>query len=90
MDNDWKIIGIVTAALAGVYGWLIKHMSNNTRHPSKENIVFKDVCESERRRIDDCIESAEKRTEQRFIEVKQDMKDGFGRLESLIKNHGRS
>lgn len=86
MNNDIKIFGIVTVAIAGVYGWLLKHLSNTKKHPCKDDIVFKDVCESERKRLDDCIETVVKRSDERHKELKEDMKAEFAEVKELIRN----
>ena len=81
------LIGIF-GAIIGVYVWVARHITARKKHPCADNVVYRDVCESERRRIDDCIEGAERRTEQRFKEVKDDMRNGFNEVKELIKNGG--
>jgi len=54
--NDWKIIGPILAGLVGLYGFVLKHLSNTDRHTDKKDIVYKDVCKAERNRLEDCIE----------------------------------
>lgn len=79
------LIGIF-GAIIGVYVWVARHIAARKKHPCSDDLVFRDVCESERRRIDDCLEGAERRTEQRFKEVKEDMKTGFTEVKDLIRN----
>lgn len=67
------------ALIAGVYGWLLKHLSNSKKHPCGDNLVYKDVCEANRDCIEAKIDGLQKVIETRF--------DG---LENLIKNGGRS
>jgi len=86
---EYKMLMVVLgvfAAIIGCYLWMAKHITNSKKHPCKEDIVYRDVCEAERGRIEDCVESELKNVNRRLDEQRSDMKDGFSRLESLIKN----
>lgn len=87
--NDLRIVGPIIAALVGLFGWLLKHLSNSDKHPCKRDIVYKDVCKSERKRLDDCIEGAIKRSDERHAELKADMKAEFAEVKDLIRANGR-
>ncbi len=82
-------IGIGTAII-GVYLWVARHITNSNRHPSRKDIVFKDVCESEKKRIEDCIESEAKLSKERFDTLVKKVDDGFRDIKVLIRNGGRS
>lgn len=86
-DIDSKILIGVFGLIAGVWGWLLKHCSNSRKHPCADNLVFKDVCRSERKRIDDCMESEIEERKERYKELKEDINNRFDRLEELIKNN---
>ena len=60
MDNTTIIalLGLMITLVGGVWVCVIKHLGNGNHHPSKKDIVYKDVCSSERQRIEDCIENA--------------------------------
>lgn len=79
---DVKLIALIVMPILGFIGWVTKHMTNSKKHPCKSDIVFKDVCEAKQ----DCIESEIKNINNRLDDIKVDMKDGFGRVERLIKN----
>lgn len=72
---DWRVIAAIIAAFTGVYGWLLKHLSNSKKHPCADDIVFEKNCEARR----DCIESS--------VEgLKEYSKERFDRIEELIKD----
>ncbi len=79
---DIKIIALITAPTLAFVGWVTKHITSSQKHPCKKDIVFKEVCDAKQ----DCIESEIKNVNNRLDELKTDMKEGFRRLESVIKN----
>lgn len=83
-------VGIGTMII-GVYVWVAKHISNTRKHPCKDNIVFRDVCEERGKaneqaheHLKEGIENAIKRSDEQHVELKSDMKNGFAKLETLI------
>jgi hypothetical protein len=78
---------LITMALAFA-GCLGKHLINSQKHPCKKDIVFKEVCQSDMKGLEDCVESEIKNLNNRITELKQDVKDGFAGLQNLIKNGG--
>lgn len=76
MDN--KVIIAIFAPILGIFGWLLKHMSNPKKHPCSDDIVYKEVCEAKR----DCIE-AKIDGLQKVIETR------FDSLEDLLKKGGK-
>lgn len=81
MEIETKaIIGICV----GIVAWVTKHITNSKKHPCKSDIVFKDVCEAKQ----DCLENELKNINNRVGELKDDMKNGFDRVENLIRNGG--
>ena len=89
---------IVSAAVAigtaifGVYVWVGKHISNSKKHPCKDDMVFKEVCEERGKANDQAhehlkegIENAIKRSDEQHNELKVDMKAGFTKIEMLIR-----
>lgn len=83
MEVFWKVlIGAIIAifaAIIGVYEALRKHTSSPKKHVCSDDVVFRDVCDSEKKRIEDCIEATFK-----ILTTKLD--EGFKRVEGLIKN----
>jgi len=75
MDNDWKVIAFVSTAIIGVYGWLIKHLSNSRKHPCADNLVFKDVCQAQRDCIETSVSSLKELIEQRFDHLEKTIND---------------
>ena len=65
-----------------LFGFTLKHAINGDRHPKKSDVVFKDVCDAERRAITDAFMSMAKRID----DLKESNKDRFDRLENLINN----
>lgn len=56
------------------------------------SVVSKEICDEIQKKnaviianLEDCIEGAEKRTENRFNELKTDMRLGFNEVKQLIK-----
>lgn len=88
MDNDTKIITAIIAALVGIYGWLLKHLSNTTKHPCKEDIVFRNVCDEKVKRLDDCIETQAKLSAERYETLTKKVDDGFDDLKRLVRANG--
>lgn len=74
MEVDSKIIVVVIGLFTGVYGWLIKHLSNSKKHPCADDIVFEKTCDARR----DCIESSVK-------DLKEYNKERFDRIEDMLK-----
>jgi len=72
--EDWKIIGPLICGLTVIYGWLFKHASNSKKHPCKDDIVFREVCQANRDCIETKLDGLEKLTKQ-----------GFENIENLIK-----
>jgi len=79
--NDWKIIGPIIAALVGLYGFVLKHLANTDRHPCRTDIVFRDVCKPEMKRLEDCVGKD-------LAALKELMQQRFDNLEKLVKNNG--
>jgi len=82
--DDKTLFGIL-ALFAGIYGWLIKHLSNSNRHPNADKIVFHDVCLERNKRLEDCIENEIKQSKERYDnlikaidELKAMIKNGYG------------
>lgn len=67
----------VFSAIIGVIYWVIK---------SRDKLVYKDVCESDRRGLGDCIEHAEEMCSQRYSELTKRMDAGFKEVKELIRN----
>lgn len=87
MDN--KVLLGIFAAIAGCYGWLIKHLMNSkgavsqkefTEH--KKAVRYKDTCDQIVKRIEERFDSHEKSSQDRrqyeeiqFTEIKQMIKE---------------
>lgn len=74
MDN--KVLIAIFAAICGTYAWLLKHLSNSRKHPSSDNLVYKDVCEANRDCIETKIDGLGKIIEQRFDHIEEIIKNG--------------
>lgn len=83
---DIKIMALVSVPILGFVGWVTRHITNSQKHPCKKDVVFKEVCEARQ----DCIETEIKNVNTRLDDIKSDVKDGFRRLERVIKNRNDS
>ncbi len=97
---DWRIVATLFSAIIGVYvivilyyRWVSKHTSDSSIHPSKDALVYEDVCEKvqetnkiEHKHLEDYIEAQEARTEKKFGELKTDMHNGFSDLKQCIRD----
>lgn len=80
--EDWKISAIFSTALLGIYGFVLnhirkKHITGHDLDKVKEGVQWKDVCDERHKAI-----------ENKFEDMKEFMKQGFGNLETLIKKKG--
>lgn len=96
------LIGIF-GAIIGVYAWVgkhqlwvSKHTSDNDIHPSKKDIVFKDVCEVERKGINDCIEGEVRLFNEKIKSINEKIdthhsfnKSQFTEIKNLIRNKNK-
>lgn len=89
-ENNWTIISIIATALVGIYTFFLKHVTchvNKTElNDFKKNVQFKDVCASERKRMEDCLESAMKLQTQRYESLEESIDEVKERLDKLINN----
>lgn len=72
--------GLVGAGVMALFGFTLKHCVNGDRHPKKSDLVFKDVCTAERKRISESFDHVATR----IAEMKSEHKERFDRLEALI------
>ena len=72
-DIDNKILLGITTMIVGVYGWLLKHLSNSKKHPCSDKLVYRDTCQANR----DCIEM-------KIDGLKELLENRFDNLEKLI------
>lgn len=75
-DIDNKVVLGAVGLFAATYGWLLRHLFGKAQ--------FKDVCESERRRLDDCIEAEMKRNSERYTALEKKI----DRLTDIVLNGG--
>lgn len=92
--HEWKMLGFVSAPIIGLYAWFIKHVTASNRHPKGDALVFSDVCiergkanKVAHKTLKEGIEAAIARSDEKHIELKDDMKAGFGEIKELIKSH---
>jgi len=80
MDAIAIVIPLIPVVV-GLFYALYAHASNTDRHPAKKDIVFKDVCLPEMKRLEDCITKD-------VGALKELMNQRFNSLEQLIRNGG--
>ncbi len=90
--HEWKILGFLTAPIIGLYALIVKHMTAGSRHPKADDLVYSDVCEERGKANDqahehlkESIEVAIARSDEKHVELKQDMRTGFGEIKDLIR-----
>jgi hypothetical protein len=86
MTNEYVLLSGAGALFVGVLIFLVRHAANSKKHPCKDDIVFRDVCDEKAKRLEDCIEGAIKRSNEQHKELKEDMRRGFTEVKELIKN----
>jgi len=86
MEITIYIAGLLTVVglVVGCYVWCSRHINNRRKHPCADDIVSKEVCKSERRRLEDCMEGGLKNVNTRITELKGDVKEGFKEVKELI------
>ena len=96
MTEPVMLIGSIVAVFLALSGWMAKHITNSRKHPNQEDLVFGDVCKERGKANDQShlhlkegIEKAIIHSNEQHIELKKDMKDGFNRVENLIRNGNR-
>lgn len=75
------IIVPLIPVIVGLFYALYAHVSNVGRHPDKKDIVFRDVCKPEMKRLEDCAAGEIKA-------LKELMSQRFDNLERLVRNGG--
>lgn len=82
------VLIVIFGAIGGCYAFVIKCAGKR---------VHKDVCESEKHRLEDCIEGAIKRSNEKhkelkvdIKELKDDMKSDFAEVKDLIRKNSHS
>ena len=86
----------IGGAIGGICLWMSRHITNNRKHPCKDEIVFQNVCEERGKtnsqahnHLKEGIETAIKRSDEQHTELKADMRNGFAKIEVLIVKNGR-
>ena len=97
--NTLTISGIIGAfgSIITIIIWVACHTANRDRHPAADKVVYVDTCraristaESERKRIEDCLEGAVNSLEKKVDEHHAYNKEQFAEIKSLIKKNGKS
>jgi tRNA A37 threonylcarbamoyltransferase TsaD len=69
------ITGVAIVLVAGAIIAVIKHVSNEKKHPDTEKIVYKDVCNAEMQGLQDCFEAKLNNVVADISEIKTDVKE---------------
>ena len=85
MTNE-IITYVLGAIIVGTIFSITRHIINTDKHPCKKDIVYKDVCDTKHKGLDDCIEGKINSLDQKFEIMREDMKEGFRDVKQLIKN----
>ncbi len=90
--TDWRVVGPLCAAMVGLYGWFLVHVTRGNRHPKSDDLVYGDVCTERGKSNDQAhthlqkgIEDAIKKSDEQHKELKADMRIGFGEIKTLIQ-----
>lgn len=60
----------VALLICGVYVWVASHIANRKRHPDADKIIYMDYCAKSQELIKARHNAAEKRADERHIELK--------------------
>lgn len=60
-----------------------KHFLNSNRHPAKQDIVFRDVCEAQHKAVENQLANIVKVADERHADIKTDL----GEIKDLIRNN---
>lgn len=80
------ISGVLVGAIITMVGGFIKHATNTNKHPKPidtNKLVFKDVCKSEKKRIEDCIENEIRVSAERYDLMTKSLDRLTDKIESL-------
>jgi len=76
-------LGLVTVVV-GFGKMLVAHTGDTNKHPSCDDVVFKDVCITAHEAIEAQFESMEKHNQERHEELKQYTKERFDEIKDQI------
>lgn len=71
--------------IATIYVLFFRHATAKSLHPDAEKIVWADVCDAHRERVEDAL----KAHGQRISELKDDIQRQFRETKQLIRNGGK-
>ena len=80
-EFDNKILIGVFGLIAGIYGWILRHLI--------AKVQFKDVCAAKHKGLEDCIEAEERRNTERYEALDKKIDEGFRELKQLVRNNAR-
>ena len=79
-------IAVSSAIIIGCIVSIAKHISNSDKHPNKQSIVFKDVCETKHQGLTNCIEGKINSLDDKFETFREDVKSEFAEVKELIRS----
>ena len=74
----------VAAGIIGAIGAVIKHISNERKHPDIDKIIFKDVCVEKMKGQEDCVEAEIKGLKENVDKLEKTTSAGFLEIRNLI------
>lgn len=90
--HQWKMLGLLTPPIIGLYALIVKHMATGSRHPKADKVVYSDVCEERGKaneqahlHLKEGIDAAIARSDEQHKELKADMRTGFLEIKTLIQ-----
>ena len=79
-------IAVSSAIIIGCMATIAKHIINLDKHPQRQDIVFKDVCETKHQGLTNCIEGKITALDDKFETFREDIKSDFTEVKELIRN----
>ena len=80
------IIGVSIVITSGIIGTVAKHINNQDRHVSKDDIVYKDVYEAKHQALQEAVSDRLTNIDKKVDELKIDFRDSCKEIKSMIKN----
>ena len=82
-------LGTIIAAVLGLFWALYEHSTNSDRHPAKKDIVFRDVCAPEMKRLEDCVEIELRNVKFQIDKIDKKFDKHCEEIKSLIRTNGK-
>jgi len=80
------IVGVAIMVSTGIIATIARHITNDDRHVSKGDVVFKDVYEARHQALQENLQERLNTIDSKVDELKTDFKESCREIKSMIKN----